>query len=52
MAILKASVRDPYLSFAERRILVRETQLPSITPRPTVGMELFLQAAYREQASQ
>lgn len=41
-----------YLSFEERSILVRETQLPSITPRPTVGMELFLHAAYREQASQ
>jgi len=29
----------------ERRILVRETQFPSIRPFPTVGVEPFLQAA-------
>lgn len=40
------------LSLAVRRILVRETQLPSIRPLPTVGVEPFLQAAYREQANQ
>lgn len=40
------------LSFAVRRILVRETQLPSIRPLPTVGVEPFLQAAYSEQANQ
>ena len=41
-----------YLSFAVRRILVSETQFPSIRPRPTVGTELFLHAAYSEHASQ
>lgn len=40
------------LSLAVRRILVRETQLPSIRPLPTVGVEPFLQAAYSEQANQ
>lgn len=40
------------LSLEERRILVRETQFPSISPLPTVGVDPFLQAAYSEQASQ
>ncbi|PWA13885.1 hypothetical protein CCH79_00019205 [Gambusia affinis] len=40
------------LSLAQRRILVSETQFPSISPFPTVGVEPFLQAAYSAQASQ
>lgn len=40
------------LSLAVRRILVRETQFPSINPLPTVGVDPFLQAAYSEQANQ
>lgn len=41
-----------HLSLEDLRILVKDTQLPSIRPLPTVGVEPFLQAAYREQASQ
>lgn len=40
------------LSLEVRRILVRETQFPSINPLPTVGVDPFLQAAYNEQANQ
>lgn len=40
------------LSLEVRRILVRETQFPSINPLPTVGVDPFLQAAYSEQANQ
>lgn len=40
------------LSLEQRRILVSDTQFPSISPFPTVGVEPFLQAAYSEQASQ
>lgn len=32
------------LSLAERRILVSDTQLPSIRPLPTVGRTLLRQA--------
>lgn len=42
---LYGSVKDSTdLSLDDRRILVRDTQFPSITPLPTVGTDPFLQA--------
>ena len=40
------------LKFAERNNLVRETQFPTICPRPTVWTTLVRHATYKAQASQ
>lgn len=41
-----------YLNLAERNILVSETQFPSMTPFPTVGIMLLRHATYNEHANQ
>ena len=46
------SIQSIYLNFELLKSLVRETQLPSIVPLPTVGVDMRRQDSYRAQASQ